>query len=234
MGNVTHAADIGGGSVSIAFVSSRTDDRSIPGQTTYSKYETYRITAEPDAGCELLGLQFRSRYWYVSGSSIGTTQWNEWSQWWDGPDGGGYNTGVTQTGTNEYEFWTESANFQTGYPQNAYQPYWGQIYEVRGVFTQAQHVIATASNPPAGGTTTGGGTYAQGASCTITATPASGYHFVKWTCSDGTEAADATHTFTVTSSLTFTAQFREYTHMPLFGTGGAILFGSGGSILCDA
>lgn len=233
MGNVTHVEDIGGGLVSVAFVSSRMDDRSALGWTEYNKYETYRITAEPDAGCELLGLQFRRRYWYVRGSSIGTTEWDVWSNWWDGVNGEG-SYGVTQTGANEYEFWVESASFQNAYPQNSYQPYWGQIYEVRGVFTQApQYVVVTASNPSAGGTTTGGGTYASGATCTVIATLANGYAFVRWVLSTGDTSTSRSYSFQVTQDTTATAYFRQYTHMPLHGSSGTILHGSSGSILYD-
>lgn len=54
-----------------------------------------------------------------------------------------------------------------------------------------------------GGTVTGGGTYNSGATVTITATPNSGYRFVKW--SDGN--TNATRTITVTADATYTATF---------------------------
>lgn len=60
-------------------------------------------------------------------------------------------------------------------------------------------------NAGTGGTVTGGGTYEHGTSVTITATPNSGYKFVKW--SDGNTSA--TRTITVIGNATYTAVFEE-------------------------
>ena len=65
-------------------------------------------------------------------------------------------------------------------------------------------VKASATN----GTVTGAGTYTHGAEATLTATAAEGYHFVKW--SDGVETA--TRKATVTSDLSFTAEFAINTY----------------------
>lgn len=54
-----------------------------------------------------------------------------------------------------------------------------------------------------GGTVTGGGTYDYGAQVTLTATPSTGYHFVRW--SDGNTSQ--TRTLTVTSNVSLTAYF---------------------------
>ena len=55
----------------------------------------------------------------------------------------------------------------------------------------------------AGGSVTGGKLYLEGTDATITATPAEGYHFVKW--SDG--GLNATRTIKVTADVTLTAEF---------------------------
>ena len=60
-------------------------------------------------------------------------------------------------------------------------------------------------NAGTGGTVSGGGTYEHGTSATITATPNSGYKFVKW--SDGNTSA--ARTITVTGNATYTAIFEE-------------------------
>ena len=54
-----------------------------------------------------------------------------------------------------------------------------RILEARftGVTPTTYNVTATAGQ---GGTVSGGGSFAAGASCTLTATPASGYHFLGW------------------------------------------------------
>ena len=53
------------------------------------------------------------------------------------------------------------------------------------------------------GTVSGSGEYNHGTEVTLTATPNTGYHFVKW--SDG--VTDATRTITVTDNVTLTAEF---------------------------
>lgn len=63
-------------------------------------------------------------------------------------------------------------------------------------------VITAQSNDPAMGSVTGGGTYVQGASVTLTATANTGYHFVSWsngrTTASITVTADADATYTAT------------------------------------
>ena len=72
-----------------------------------------------------------------------------------------------------------------------------------------QYQINVVANNPAWGTVTGGNTYDQGATATITATPNSGYDFLKWT-KDGVEVTNnASYSFTVTESATYTAVFGE-------------------------
>lgn len=60
-----------------------------------------------------------------------------------------------------------------------------------------------------GGTVSGGGSYAQGTSVTVTATPASGYTFVRWikNGSNETVSRDATYTFTVQEQTDLLAIF---------------------------
>ena len=73
-------------------------------------------------------------------------------------------------------------------------------------FTQDTYTITTNANPPAGGTVTGGGSnFHYGETCTLTATPASGYEFAGW--QDGNTANP--RSFTVTGNATYTATFNE-------------------------
>lgn len=65
-------------------------------------------------------------------------------------------------------------------------------------------VTATA-NDEAMGTVTGGGSYADGTECTLTATPNANYEFVSW--SDG--KTDNPYTFTVTSDVNLVATFKH-------------------------
>lgn len=69
--------------------------------------------------------------------------------------------------------------------------------------------IAVSANPTAGGTVSGGGTYDENASVTVTATANSGYSFVKWTENGEQVSTDASYTFTATSDRTLVAEFEE-------------------------
>ena len=74
---------------------------------------------------------------------------------------------------------------------------------------QAQGFTITATADPVnGGTVTGGGTYTNGQSCTLTATPATGYNFVNWTKNGQQVSTNATYTFTVTESAAYVAHFQ--------------------------
>ena len=63
----------------------------------------------------------------------------------------------------------------------------------------------TVSCDTAMGAVTGGGVYSQNGTATLTATPKTGYKFVKW--SDGN--TNASRTFTVENSVTYTAIFEK-------------------------
>ena len=65
-------------------------------------------------------------------------------------------------------------------------------------------ITATSSNTTMG-TVSGGGTYEEGKTVTLTATPKSGYRFVKW--SDGSTANP--YTFKATKDVTLTATFEK-------------------------
>lgn len=77
-----------------------------------------------------------------------------------------------------------------------------------------QYVITATADPTNGGTVSGGGTYQQGQSCTLTATANAGYVFSKWTENgQEIEGANATYSFTVIGSRDLVAHFmlRTYT-----------------------
>lgn len=91
-------------------------------------------------------------------------------------------------------------------------------------FTPNSYTVTVSANPPAGGTVTGGGSYDHGASCTVTATPNSGYTFSNWTDGSGNMVSeDASYTFTVTEAISLTANFdvssKSSPSVPSTGTG---------------
>ena len=67
--------------------------------------------------------------------------------------------------------------------------------------------INVSANPSNGGTVTGGGTYNQGASCMVSATPATDYRFTRWTENGNQVSQSASYTFTVNSNRNLVADF---------------------------
>lgn len=70
--------------------------------------------------------------------------------------------------------------------------------------TTRQYTISVQSDDTAKGTVTGGGTFAEGTSIIVTATPMSNYAFDKW--SDGN--TQSTRSIIVSQNLTLTASFK--------------------------
>lgn len=82
----------------------------------------------------------------------------------------------------------------------------GQSYTAYFTKIVAQQITVTLkASPSNGGTVNGGGTYDKGTKRTITATPNSGYRFVRW--SDG---GAQSHSVTWDSNKTITAYFEAY------------------------
>lgn len=74
-------------------------------------------------------------------------------------------------------------------------------------FAQSNYTVTTTAMPAMGGTTAGDGSYAYGASCTVTATANQGYAFQKWTLNNVQVSTDASYTFTVSSNCNLVAHF---------------------------
>ena len=98
----------------------------------------------------------------------------------------------SQVSTNaSYSFTvTESASYEAHFGLNNYT------------------ITATAS-PSAGGTVNGGGTYSYGSNCTLTASPATGYSFVRWTRNGSQVSTNPSYSFTVTSNASYVAEFSQ-------------------------
>ena len=86
---------------------------------------------------------------------------------------------------------------------------------VRTAQASTSYSIEAVPNPFEGGSVTGAGTYANGQTCTLTATPNEGYTFVNWTENGGMVSTDATYTFTVSGDRNLVAAFCETSTYPL-------------------
>ncbi len=69
------------------------------------------------------------------------------------------------------------------------------------------YTIALSASPSAGGTVSGGGTFASGSSDTVTATPNSGSTFANWTENGTVVSTAASYTFTLTGNRNLVANF---------------------------
>lgn len=69
------------------------------------------------------------------------------------------------------------------------------------------YTITATTNPTAGGMVAGAGLYTSGSTCTLTATPNSGYVFTNWSEGGTVVSSNATYSFTVNSNRTLKANF---------------------------
>lgn len=73
----------------------------------------------------------------------------------------------------------------------------------------APSTVSVTVNPANSGTVTGAGVYTYGSTCTLTATPAEGYAFNKWTIGGETVSIEEVYSITVTEDVTVVADFRN-------------------------
>ena len=76
-------------------------------------------------------------------------------------------------------------------------------------FKAVEATVYTISIEAVNGTVTGAGVYEEGATVTLTATPADGYNFKNWTVSGAEVSAENPYIFTATANVTVTANFEE-------------------------
>jgi hypothetical protein len=69
------------------------------------------------------------------------------------------------------------------------------------------YTIAVSASPSAGGTVSGGGTFASGSSATVTATASAGYTFTNWTVNGSPVSALNKYSFTLTTNINLVANF---------------------------
>ena len=69
------------------------------------------------------------------------------------------------------------------------------------------YIVSAMVQPLGSGTISGGGGYAAGSTCTLSATPAEGYFFLNWTQNGNVVSTNATYSFTVTGNANYVANF---------------------------
>ena len=126
--------------------------------------------------------------------------------------GGTYNYGstctLTATPATGYDFikWTKNGTQVSTNANYSFTVTEAANYVAH--FQLQSFIINTSANPTNGGTINGGGTYNYGSTCTLTATPATGYDFIKWTRNGTQISTNATYSFTVTEAANYVAHFQ--------------------------
>lgn len=124
----------------------------------------------------------------------------------------GQNCTVRATEANGYHFvnWTEN-----GEQVSSDEEYTFTVTSDRDLVANFQvqlqdYTISVSANPTNGGSVTGGGTYQQGQSCTVSAMANSGgYTFTNWTENGDVVSTDVNYTFTVTGNRILVANFTQ-------------------------
>ncbi len=116
---------------------------------------------------------------------------------------------VTATANTGYTFtnWTENGNVVSSNASYTFNVEGNR--DLVANFTAITYTITVSANPSNSGTTSGGGTYNHGQSCTVIATSADGYTFMNWTENGSVVSTDANYTFVVTSNRSLVANFEE-------------------------
>ncbi len=70
------------------------------------------------------------------------------------------------------------------------------------------HTVSVSANPAEGGSVSGGGTYGEGSSVTVTASPTDIYEFVNWTEDGVAVSSSPSYTFTLEEDRVLVANFR--------------------------
>ena len=129
--------------------------------------------------------------------------------------GGTFNQGasctVSATANTGYTFtnWTENGSVVSTQANYTFTVTGNRTLVANFQAQPQSYTISVSANPTNGGNVTGGGTYQQGQSCTVTATPANGYTFLRWTENGTSVSTNASYTFTVTGNRTLVAQFQQ-------------------------
>ena len=98
----------------------------------------------------------------------------------------------------------------TDYQPNDPSSYYGTQLSVKNqvIFHFPSTITATAI-PTGGGTVSGAGSYSYGATCTLTATPNTGYYFLNWTENGEVVSYDINYSFTVNGDRNLVANFAQ-------------------------
>ena len=131
--------------------------------------------------------------------------------------GGEYQKGqicVVAASANEgyvFNHWTENGNQVSNNVSYSFTVTEDRNLVANFATSSGNYTITAMASPIEGGTVSGGGTYMQGQTCTVTAIANEDYTFTNWTENDTQVSSDANYSFTVTGNRTLTAHFSANT-----------------------
>ena len=108
-----------------------------------------------------------------------------------------------------FEKWTENGTLVSTNPVYNFTVTENHSFIAHFIRSANHYTVTAIAIPANGGEFSGGGTYEQGATCTLTASANNGFSFVNWTDMAGTElSADSIYSFTVASNMICLANFK--------------------------
>ncbi len=135
--------------------------------------------------------------------------------------GGTFTSGTSQTVTatanSGYAFanWTENGSVVSSSASYNFTLNGNRNLVANFTANPVNYTISVSASPTAGGTVSGGGTFASGSSRTVTATANSGYAFANWTENSSVVSSSASYNFTLNANRTLVANFTTSGTQPL-------------------
>ena len=132
--------------------------------------------------------------------------------------GGTYTSGSTctlhATPNNGYSFvkWTKNGTQISTNPNYSFTVTGNASYVAHFQQSTTNYTITATANPSNAGSITGTGSYAAGSTCTLHATPNSGYVFMNWIENGVAVSTNANYSFTVTGNRNLVAVFDVSTY----------------------
>ena len=233
-GNRTLVAHFQVQSYTISVSANPTNGGSVTGGGTYNYGQSCTVTATPSAGYlfanwkengnviqgagasytftvtgnRTLVAQFQQQQYTITATANptngGTISGNQ------SPYTYGQTCSLTATPASGYTFirWTENGNQVSTNPNYSFTVTGNRTLVAQ--FQAQQYTITATANPTNGGTISGNQSpYTYGQTCSLTATPASGYTFIRWTENGNQVSTNPNYSFTVTSNRTLVAQFQQ-------------------------
>jgi len=103
--------------------------------------------------------------------------------------------------------WTKNGTQVSTNPNYSFTVTGDAAYVAHFQQNTTNYTITATASPSNAGTITGAGSYASGSTCTLRATPNSGYTFVNWLENGTSVSTNATYSFTVTGNRNLVAVF---------------------------